>query len=86
MLVRLRVRTHELDEIISFDLHDALIFELSKVNVNVQEVIPANKHRQRKLALQNKHKAKTVSPANKQKAKKVIPANKHKAKKVSPAK
>ena len=75
MLIRLRVHTHELDEIISFDLHDALIFELSKVNVNVQEVIPANKR-----------KAKKVSPANKHKAKKVSPANKHKAKKVSPAK
>ena len=39
--LRLKVRTHELDEIISFDLHDALVLELSKVNVNVQEVIPA---------------------------------------------
>ena len=55
MLKILRVHTHELDEIISFDLHDALIFELSKVNVNVQEVIPANKH-----------KVKKIMPANKQ--------------------
>ena len=41
VLKRLKVRTHELDEVISFDLHDALVLELSKVNVNVQEVIPA---------------------------------------------
>ena len=65
MLIRLRVHTHELDEIISFDLHDALIFELSKVNVNVQEVIPANKQ-----------KAKKVSPANKDRQRKLALQNK----------